>query len=265
MSTTGEVEDPDIAEAADRGDGAGGSLGRACSLLEAMAQMRRPSSALDLARATGQNRTSVHRTLRALSAAGFVERVGTQYQLAGPVYRLGATYLELHPFRRVALPYAVELARRLVSDRPWMVSLTIPVGREIFVIDRLCGSSAPLEVIQEIGSRFAFHESSAGISTLAFLERDDAIDKVGERHFELLAPALEAIRAGDGVANIEAAGRPGLHGIARCVRDPSGTPVGGIAVSGFDLGHELEPDSLVHRSVARIAVQIELAIESGTR
>lgn len=261
---TTERKDPARAGAsADRSDGAPGAVARACSLLEALAQFRRPSTALKLARVTGQNRTSVHRTLRALSAVGFVKQSGSQYQLAESVYRLGATFLESHPFRRVALPYAVEAARRLVTDRPWIVSLTIPIGREIFVIDRLCGSNAPLEVIQDIGSRFDFSQSAAGIATLAFLDPDGAIDKIGQEQYEQLLPTLEAVRAGDGVANIEAAEQPGLYGIARCVRDPSGQPIGAIAVSGFDLDAELQANSLVHRTVARIAVQIELAIGSA--
>src|SRR4051794_22424863 len=85
------------------------SVDRACLLLNALAaDPMRPQSALDLARATGLNRTVAHRLLRTLTENDLVSEAGGRYSIGSAAAVMSLAYVERLGLRQAALPYAVE-------------------------------------------------------------------------------------------------------------------------------------------------------------
>ena len=85
------------------------SVGRAFEILEILKDATVPMSALELARATGLDRTVVHRLLRTLSQHGMtIEERGT-FRLGPSSVLLAHRYLDNLLVRRLALPYLLDI------------------------------------------------------------------------------------------------------------------------------------------------------------
>jgi IclR family acetate operon transcriptional repressor len=204
---------------------------RAADLLAQLAGRPAPVSALELARATGLDRTVVHRLLRTLVGRRLVHEQGGRYALGPATAQLGYAYVDGLGFRRPALMYGTDLAQQIV-DRPWMVSIGAPIDDEVVLIDRIWGPRTPLNTILDIGTRLAFDGSALGRTMLAYLAADEVTRLVGEKRARAVARRLADIRRWDGVDVATDEVQPGVVGVAAVVRDPGGRPVGSMAIAG---------------------------------
>lgn len=208
------------------------SVERALRLLEELIETADPASALQLATQTGLNRTVVHRLVRTMTDFGLLEENRGTYQLGPRAVQLGYTYLDRSAVRRAALGYAVDLCFRFVKERPWVVSLALPVGDEVILVDRIWGPNTPLDSILDVGTRLRFQGSALGRAMLAFWEPAEVTELLGSERAEAVAPLLEKIRGSDGVAISFNEVRPGLFAVACPILDPKGRPVASLCVSG---------------------------------
>jgi IclR family acetate operon transcriptional repressor len=231
---------------------------RAVDLLGELATTTAPASALQLARATGLDRTVVHRLLRTLAGRGLVREEDGRYALGPATAQLGYAYVDGLDFRRPALMYGTDLAQQIV-ERPWMVSIGAPIDDEVVLIDRIWGPRTQLNTILDIGTRLAFDGSALGRTMLAYLDVDDVVRLVGDERARAVARRLAEIRRRDGVDVATDEVQPGVVGVAAVVRDPAGRPVGSMAIAGpSDDARLREPETVL--LVRRTAHNVERAL-----
>jgi DNA-binding IclR family transcriptional regulator len=240
------------------------SVVRALMLVDACARAGNAQSAAALATDTGLDRTVVHRLLRTLTDRGLMQKRGSRYSLGAGALRYAAAYLDSHPFRNIALPYAVELQSRVAVDKPWGISLGVPAGDELIVIERLITPAVPLDAMQDIGTRLPMARSAMGRAVLATLEETAQRAVMGDQERTELRDVLAEVRAQDGVAFSRDELRPGISAIAVAVRAPAdAVPAGAIAVYGPDLENELKPGARVPATLLRTARRIETALRAA--
>jgi IclR family transcriptional regulator, acetate operon repressor len=228
------------------------SVDRACLLLNALAaEPMRPQSALELARATGLNRTVAHRLLRTLAQNDLVAEAGGRYSIGSAAAVMSLAYVERLGLRQAALPYAVEL-HTSIDDSPWLVSLAIPATDCAILIDRFWKPQVPLASLLDLGTRLSLPGSAIGRTFLAYghggtPERDTD---------EALQRRLAAVREAGGVEWSADEIRPGLSAIAAAIRNRNGVPVGAVSISGPDLGPHLSYESELAQRVLGTAQSI---------
>lgn len=232
---------------------------RAFRLLDEMASQAVPLSALELAAATGLNRTVVHRLLRTLTRLSLASDLGGRYDLGPEIAHLGYAYVDTLAFRRPALMYGIDLAQQIV-ERPWMVSIAAPLGRDVVLIDRIWGPETPLNTILDIGTRLDFDHSALGRTMLAYMADDAVTALVGEERHDALRRRLQRVRDNDGIDVARDEVQPGVTGVAAVVRDRRGLPVGSIAIAGPSGDRELALRGDAARRVKLTARNIERAL-----
>ena len=237
------------------------SVARAVALLDALTELGGTSSAAELAEASGLDRTVVHRLLRTLSEFDLVQKDGARYSLGSAALRYAGAYLDSGRFRRVALPYAMELQGRLGSGRPWSVSLGVPAGADVIVIERIWTPKMPLDAVLDIGLHLPGDGSAMGRAILAGLPEDRVRTLLGDRFTAPLGKRLGEVRARNLVEFSSSELQPGISAAAVGVRARGGgEPVGAVAVFGPDIENELTPDGRVPAALVRAATRIEAAL-----
>lgn len=213
------------------------------------------ASALEVARATGLNRTVVHRLLSTLVESNVVVLRNHRYGLGPQLLALGNAYLDHLAIRRLALPYAIQLRDEVAKDNPWSVGLAVPVGSQVVVVDRLWGNSTPLTSILNIGSRLCIQTSAGGRAILAAADYDMAIRLVGADVYEGMRDDLDKVRRSDGVAADFGAIAPGVGAIAAPLMEGS-RPVAALLVAGVDIQEAVGAESPTSQAVSRTAREI---------
>lgn len=236
------------------------SVGRAFDVLDVLKAATAPMSALEVARASGLDRTVVHRLLRSVSERGMAVEERGRFRLGPQSVLLANRYLDNLLVRRLALPYMVELQTTVVADRPNTVSLSIPIGDVITVIERIWTPSAPLGVVLETGDTNPIDRSAAGRAMLAYYEEKDARAVLGDDRYGLIADALARVRDADGVGTAHNEVHQGLDGVAAVIRSRRAQPIAAIAISGPDLGDELADDSSLAGHLRRAAATVGQSI-----
>ncbi|HEY4279483.1 MAG TPA: helix-turn-helix domain-containing protein [Conexibacter sp.] len=256
-AATARLAEPAVEQRDDGGsDGPAGSrlevqsVRRAAQLLDALAaDPGTATSALDLSRTTGLNRTVVHRLLRTLQADGLAVDAGNgRYRLGPKTVGLGMRYLDGLGIRSAALPYMISLNASLQSS-PWIVTMAVRVGDYAVLVERLWKPEAPLESLMDIGTHMPLRTSAAGRCLLAY-SGDDGVAEGSE-----LAEQLEEVRASGGVEISSNELIPGMSAVAAAIV-PRDAAVAAIIVSGIDLEPELSRDSDVAERLQRAAVGI---------
>ncbi|MPZ87339.1 MAG: helix-turn-helix domain-containing protein [Nitriliruptorales bacterium] len=237
------------------------SVRRAAAVLSTLAESQSPLSAAEVARRTNLNRTIVYRLLRTLESDGLVRGDGGRFSLGEMHLRFGQSYLEGLGFYRSTLAYAVLLSTRFVGDRPWVVSLGVPVVDEIMLVDRHWSNQAPLDIILDIGVRLPIAGSALGRSILALRPEADVRRLIGDDHYEQIADRLAEVR-GSRVSFADGEVQAGVCAVASPICDASGEPVAAIAVSGTDLRPHLDPCSEVAQRVRRAAEDLGREVRS---
>jgi IclR family acetate operon transcriptional repressor len=232
------------------------SVARAFDVLEVLTRATAPMSALEVARATGLDRTVVHRLLRTIGEYGLVFEEDGTFRLGPGSVLIANRYVDNLLVRRLALPYLLDLQRRVLKARPWNVSLSIPVGDVSTVVERIWTQSIPLDVVLDVGDTHPIDRGAAGRSILAYYEASDASELIGPERYAEVAPVLENVRAAGGVALSAGEATPGTYAVAAVIRSRRSQPVAAIGVAGLDLGDELAYDSSLAGHLRRVAEAI---------
>lgn len=259
-TVTMEISTPQ--PAANGKDNAGGRvqvIDRSIVLLRALANLKHGASALDLARLTGIERSTIHRLLKTLHHWGLIESRGAIYHIGPESLIYSAAYLNRLNLRKLALPYAIEL-QRVIGERPAIVSLSVPVGDQVVLIERMWTPATPLNVIVDLADQFPIEGSPSGRAVLATYSQAQALHVLGEERYARALPTLEQIRREQDFAFGHGEFKPGLSSVAFPIRVDGGQALGAVVVAGLDMEAETHPASPlaahVRRACEGIAAQL---------
>jgi IclR family acetate operon transcriptional repressor len=240
------------------------SVQRAAAVLNVLLVGREAMTAVELARETGIHRTNVHRLLRTLQDAGYVaEGPAGHYQLGSAMLLFGNAFTERLEVRRAALPYLVDLTKRVVGARPWVVALAIPVGTDAVLVERIWQAQAPLDSILDVGTRLPMASSAHGKAMLSASSPEEVAATIGDVASSELSEQLATSRAAGYVANSSNEFRPGVSAIAAAITDQAGRPIGSVAISGIDLEPFIAIDADLAQHLRRAADVIALRCGRG--
>jgi DNA-binding IclR family transcriptional regulator len=136
----------------------------------------RPEMSLaELSRASGLNKTTTHRLLRALQSESLIDRnpATSAYSLGAGLMALGVQALASSDLRRRVRPVLRSLARETGET----ATLEIPFEDSMLILDEVAGSHV-LGSAGNIGTRWPIHATSTGKAWLAFDE--SGIERLGE-------------------------------------------------------------------------------------
>jgi len=244
-------------------DNAGGGrvqvIDRSIVLLRTLAGLKHGASALDLARLTGIDRTTIHRLLKTLTYWSLIESQGGTYRIGPESLIYSAAYLNRLNLRKIALPYAIEL-QRVIGERQAIVSLSVPVGDQVVLIERMWTPSTPLNVIVDLADQFPIDGSPSGRAILATYGESTALAILGEERYARVLPALEQIRREADFAFGHGEFKPGLSSVAFPIRPEATIAMGAVVVAGLEMEDETHSSSSlashVRRACEGIAAQL---------
>lgn len=239
------------------------SIDRAMEVLRALARVPRGGSALELAAVTGLDRTTVHRLLRTLVGAGMAEARGSSYVLGPACTLLGAGRLDATRLRETALPFAVDLQRSDIQDRPLVVSISCCALDEVVIVDRIWTPSVPLNIVVGIGWRFPIDEPVSGRAMLSTMTDEAIIALIGAERHARLAPRLASIRAQDGMEFGSDERHAGVSTMACPLLGADGVAVGAMVVAGLGMVPDLHLESQIARDLRRSAQSISRLLQAA--
>ncbi|RLA24952.1 MAG: IclR family transcriptional regulator, partial [Gammaproteobacteria bacterium] len=111
---------------------------RAVRLLKIFSNERPEMSLAELSKASGLNKTTTHRLLRALQSEGLIERnaATSAYSLGAGLMALGVQALSSNDLRRRVRP----LLRMLARETGETATLEVPVEDSMLILDEVAGS-----------------------------------------------------------------------------------------------------------------------------
>jgi IclR family acetate operon transcriptional repressor len=219
------------------------SVERAFAVLDALRVADEPMSAISVAGIAGLDRTVAHRLLQTLVRLDMVIAAEGSFRLGPASVLLANGYLEGLQVRRIAMPYLLDVQSSAIGARPWTVNLSIPVDDVTTVIERVWTQTAPLATVLDIGDTHPIHLGAAGRAILAYRSESAVRALIGRERFDAVRPILGEVRAAGGVALADGEVRRGVQALASAVLSRRKEPVAAIAVSGLELGDQLEYDS----------------------
>ncbi len=149
---------------------------RAVRLLKLFTNERPEMSLAELSRASGLNKTTTHRLLRALQSESLIDRnpATSAYSLGAGLMALGVQALASSDLRRRVRP----VLRTLARDTGETATLEVPFEDSMLILDEVAGSHV-LGSAGNIGTRWPIHATSTGKAWLAFDE--SGIDRLGDK------------------------------------------------------------------------------------
>ena len=231
-------------------------------MLECFAKSERSLGLTEIARAVDLTPSTVHRLLRALITAGYVEQDPTEhYRLGIGIAVLGQIALE-HSGYSLARP----VLERLSEVTGESASLGIRRGSEVVVIERT-SSPAGLRFDHQTGAEIAMHASAMGKVLLAFSAEsiEVEVDALGtptrftDRTLaspDDLTGALRDVVERGWATNVEER-HVGVCGIAAPVRSLSGLAHAAIGLQGPSV--RLTPDRIEELAPLVVAAASEVA------
>lgn len=221
----------------ERRDGAQ-SIRRAIAVLRIVAGGQESGVRLaELAAATGLNRPTAHRILRALVEEGAVEQntATRRYMIGREVSLMGLARPTGFPIRSLAAPQLRELSETLGDT----CFLTIRNGDDSVCLDRAPGSY-PIKVLSiEVGVRRLLGVGVSGVVLLGSLEYPEAVQIMERNAGRLQSLRLDASHILDRCAQARVLGYAyaangvvrGTRAVAVPVQTPDGHTVASIAVT----------------------------------
>lgn len=249
---------PLAAEAGQEKTGNGGRvqvIDRSIVLLRTLARLKHGASALDLAKLTGIDRTTIHRLLKTLNHWNLIESQGGTYRIGAESLIYSSAYLNRLNLRKIALPFTIEL-QRVIGERQAIVSLSIPVGDEVVLIERMWTPSTPLNVIVDLADQFPIDGSPSGRAILATYSAERARNLLGEERWLQVDPTLQKIRDEQDFAFGHEEFKPGLHSVAYPIRPANGCAVGALVIAGLDMEDQTHPGSALASHLRRTCQSI---------
>ena len=239
------------------------SVDRAAAVLKVLSDKPRGSTVIEIAAATQLDRTTVHRLVRTLVAAGLVESRGANYRVGPACLALGAARLNALNLREAALPYAVDFQQSIVKDRPAVVSLSSFSGDEVVIVDRIWTATVPLNIIMGIGWRFPIDETVSGRAMLSTMDEQTITRVIGSQRHERLLPRLRAIRKREGLEWGMGEFHAGVGTLACPLIGPEGSAVGALVVAGLELDEELNEVSALAQNIKRSAQTVSRLLQGA--
>jgi len=209
---------------------------RAVRLLKLFSIERADMSLAELSFASGLNKTTTHRLLRALQSESLIERnpATSRYSLGAGLMALGVQALASSDLRRRVRPMLKYLARETGET----ATLEVPVEDSMLVLDEVAGRHM-IAASGNVGTIWPFHATSTGKAYMAFDE--DGLDRLRDNlrpltgktlltreSFEPLLPDIRKKGYAVSVDELE----EGFTAVATVVRGPLGEVQGALAIGG---------------------------------
>jgi DNA-binding IclR family transcriptional regulator len=210
----------------------------------------------DVAARAGLDRTVVHRLLKTLAQHGLAVEERGAFRLGPQTILLGHRYVESLLVRRLALPYLVELQAHDIAAEPWTANLSVPVGELLVVVERIWTPTTPLDVVLSAGDVFSMTSTAAGRAILAYYTPEQRQATLDPDDLAGVEAALAETREAGGIGLSRREAVPGVEAVAAVILSRRGVPVAAIAVSGVDLGEQLNVDSNLAHKLRRAAHSI---------
>ncbi|SDH18480.1 DNA-binding transcriptional regulator, IclR family [Pseudomonas flavescens] len=225
-------------------------IDRAVLLLRTLSSLKQGGSALELARLTGIDRTTIHRLLKTLAHWKLIEPQAGNYRIGPESLIYSTAYLNRLNLRRIALPYAIEL-QRVIDRHQAIVSISMPVGDEVVLIERMWTPSTPLNVIVDLADQFPIERVPSGQAILATYSDPAVLELLGRTRHDEALPILQRIRGQSGFSFGDSVFKAGLTSVAYPVLGKHGQAVGALVVAGLEMADEMTPDSTLASHVRR--------------
>jgi IclR family acetate operon transcriptional repressor len=209
---------------------------RAVRLLKLFTIERSEMSLAELSRASGLNKTTTHRLLRALQSESLIDRnpATSAYSLGAGLMALGVQALASSDLRRRVRP----VLRTLARDSGETATLEVPFEDSMLILDEVAGSHV-LGSAGNIGTRWPIHATSTGKAWLAFDE--SGIDRLGDKLKPLTAytltdksalePQLAEIRRRGYAITVDEI-EEGFTAVATIIRGVLGDVQGALSIGG---------------------------------
>lgn len=233
---------------------------RAVRLLKLFTNERPEMSLAEISRASGLNKTTTHRLLRALQSESLIDRnsATSGYSLGAGLMALGVQALASSDLRRRVRPVLKTLARESGET----VTLEVPVENSMLVLDEVAGNFV-VAATGSIGTRWPMHATSTGKAWIAFEE--SGIDRIADPLQPLTAntltskavfrPQLEDIRR-RGYAETVDELEDGFTAVATVIRGVLGEVQGALSIGGptqrLTATRRMELGSALCRAAARL-------------
>jgi len=209
---------------------------RAIRLLKVFTIQQPEMSLAELSEASGLNKTTTHRLLRALQSESLIERnpATSQYSLGAGLMALGVQALASSDLRRRVRPMLKTLARESGET----ATLEVPVDGSMLILDEVTGRHV-VGAAGNVGTIWPLHATSSGKAYMAFEE--DGISELADELFpltprtltskEMIQPQLFDIRR-RGYAVTVGELEEGFTAIATVIRGALGNVQGTISICG---------------------------------
>jgi DNA-binding IclR family transcriptional regulator len=209
---------------------------RAVRLLKRFTIERPEMSLAELSKASGLNKTTTHRLLRALQSEALIDRnpATGAYCLGAGLMALGVQALASSDLRRRVRP----VLRALARDTGETATLEVPVEDSMLILDEVAGRHV-IGAAGNIGTRWPMHATSTGKAYMAFDE--GCLDRIGDNLEPLTRKTLvrrDAFQAQ--IVDIRRRGfastvdelEDGFAAVATVIRGPLGDVQGALSIGG---------------------------------
>lgn len=233
---------------------------RAVRLLKLFTNERPEMTLAEVSNASGLNKTTTHRLLRALQSESLVDRNAATgaYSLGTGLMALGVQALASSDLRRRVRPVLKVLARESGET----ASLEVPVENNMLVLDEVAGSHM-LAPSGNIGSRWPIHATSTGKAWIAFEE--SGMDRIGDKlqpftkktltSKEFIRPQLTDIRRRGYAVTVDEL-EDGFTAVATVIRGALGDVQGALSIGGptqrLSAARRAELGGILCRAAARL-------------
>jgi DNA-binding IclR family transcriptional regulator len=244
----------------------------ALQLLTLLTRHTEPLPAGSIARELRLPRSTTYHLLAVLRDEGFVTHLEEErrYGLGVAAFELGSAYQRQAPLQRIARP----LLGRLVDQTTHNAHLAVLHGRDVLYVIEERAPGRPL-LVTDVGVRLPATLTASGLAMLAalppaqlralFPHRDTLVQRDGHGPTSVteLRRLLTTVRT-RGHATEDGSVSAGLSSVAQVVRDHTGHPVAGVAITFPTDGVSEDERSSLVVAVTRAAATLTARI-SGVR
>lgn len=214
------------------------ALAKGLSVLTAFGPSQPAMNLLELAEATGLNKSTIQRSVFTLEAMGYLAREGNskRYRLTVKSLEFGTGYLQTSELVERATPYLHELNRQCQES----CNLLEPSGTEMVYVSRFT-SHKQISIHVPIGHRLPMYCTAAGRAYLATLPAEEAAETIAQSRLVAFTPrtivdpaqildTLERTRR-EGFALVAEEIYVGDIAVGACIVNAEGHPLGSINIS----------------------------------